>query len=110
MGEDFTFMKAEDFFHNTDNMINYYNENEGAKYNVELRYSTPSDYVDAIKASVAEKNINFPVKYDDMFPYKDNSRSYWTGYFTSRPQLKSKIREVSQVLHASDKLFSLAAL
>jgi hypothetical protein len=30
MGEDFTFMKAEDSFHNTDNMIDYYNANEGA--------------------------------------------------------------------------------
>jgi hypothetical protein len=59
---------------------------------------------------VEEKNIKFPVRYDDMFPYKDNSKSYWTGYFTSRPQLKSSIREASRVLHASDKLFSLAAL
>lgn len=37
-------------------------------------------YVDGL----ASENIEWPTKYDDMFPYADDDVSYWTGYFTSR--------------------------
>jgi hypothetical protein len=36
--------------------------------NIELIYSTPSMYIDAISA----QNIKWPTKYDDLFPYADN--------------------------------------
>jgi hypothetical protein len=48
-----------------DNMINYMNKHYSDKY--KFRYSTPSDYVDAIK----KHNVKWPTKYDDMFPYSD---------------------------------------
>jgi hypothetical protein len=60
-------------------MIKYMNDHYGDKYL--FRYSTPSDYIDA----VATAEIEWPTKYDDMFPYSDDGYSYWTGYFSSRP-------------------------
>lgn len=48
-----------------DNMIHYMNKHHSDKFF--FRYSTPSDYVDAIK----KHNVSWPTKYDDMFPYSD---------------------------------------
>ena len=66
-------------------MIEYMNTNQ--KQYV-LRYSTPSDYIDALQ----KYNATFPTNQADLFPYSDNPDSYWTGYFTSRPNDKKFIR------------------
>jgi hypothetical protein len=108
MGKDFAFKDADSYFHNSDQMIQYYNDHEGFKYNVELIYSTPSQYIDAI---ASQKQIVFwPTRYEDMFPYKDTQFSYWTGYFSSRPHLKSLIRRASSFYHASNDIYSLAGI
>ena len=69
-------------------------------------YSTPSTYLNALRAN----QTSWPTKYDDMFPYADKNVSYWTGYFTSRPNAKGYIRKASSNLHASNKLFALQAI
>lgn len=94
-GDDFRYMNAAQNYHNMDEMIEYMNENYKDKYN--FFYSTPSMYVDAL----ATYNVSFPTKYDDMFPYSDNPDSYWTGYFSSRPNDKEYIRKASHIFDAS---------
>lgn len=78
-GGDFQWINAESNYRNLDAMMEYMNANHGDQYI--FKYSTPSKYVDAIKSY----NATWPVKYDDMFPYSSAPDSYWTGYFTSRP-------------------------
>jgi len=63
-------------------------------------------YVDAI----SETNVEWPTRYGDMMPYKDDSTSYWTGFYTSRPQLKSYIRKASSVYHAASKLLAMTGI
>ena len=46
-GRDFQYQQAEFNYKNMDAMIHYMNKNYGDKYF--FRYSTPSDYVNAIK-------------------------------------------------------------
>eukprot|EP00347_Sterkiella_histriomuscorum_P000869 403374211 len=70
------------------------------------KYATPSDYVDAIHT----ENLEWPVNYDDMFPYSDDKYSYWTGYFSSRATDKEYTRRGSHLLHASSKLYSMIAI
>ena len=94
------------YFTSSDNMINYWNENMLEATNIELMYSTPQMYVDAIAAS----NIAWPTKYDDMFPYADTDVAYWTGYFSSWANAKKYMRDASHTLHSSNNLFALAAL
>jgi len=106
MGDDFRFQNAKMYFRSSDAMIKYFNENEGAKSNIELIYSTPSMYIDAL----ADEKIVWPTKYDDIFPYADNEDSYWTGYFTSRANDKGYMRTASHSLHSSNKLFALAVI
>lgn len=74
--------------------------------NVELIYSTPSMYIDA----VAKEDIEWPTKYDDMFPYANDENSYWTGYFSSRANDKEYIRKASRNLNSSSMLFAMNAL
>jgi hypothetical protein len=74
--------------------------------NIELIYSTPSMYVDAIK----KKNISWTTRYDDLFPYADNENSFWTGYFSSRANDKKYMRDASHTLHSSNKLFALNSI
>jgi len=76
------------------------NTHHGDKYH--FRYSTPSDYIDAI----AKLNVTWPTKYDDMFPYADGPDAYWTGYFTSRANNKAFTRAGSHHLHAFSGLMS----
>lgn len=88
MGEDFNYMNARMFFSSIDRLIPYFN----IRYpNVTLLYSTPGMYVDAVN----EQDIEWPTKYDDMFPYADNENSFWTGYFSSRANNKEYIRRAS---------------
>jgi hypothetical protein len=100
-GDDFTYMDAKKNYEAMDAMISFINENY-SKY-FKLQYSTPSQYIDAIR----KENLEYPVKYDDLFPYSDGKDSYWTGFFTSRPNLKGFIRRASSNFHASEFLYSL---
>ena len=58
---------------------------------IQLKYSTPETYVDAVHAT----GTKFPTKTDDLFPYADREHDVWTGYFTSRANLKGFVREAS---------------
>lgn len=62
-GDDFHYKAASWNYRSMDAMIDYMNANHGDKYF--FRYSTPSEYVDIL----AKKEIHWPTKYDDMFPY-----------------------------------------
>ena len=43
--------------------------------------------------------------YYDMMPYTENGRQYYTGQFTSRPNIKAAARKASSVLSSANKLF-----
>lgn len=45
-GDDFKYINAPWYYEDLDNMIKYMNENYGDKYH--FKYSTPSDYIDAL--------------------------------------------------------------
>lgn len=91
-GDDFAFIDGFRDYTNLDKLISYINENYEGEY--EVRYSTPSEYIDAI----AKENVTWPSKHDDLFPYSDQQSNqdiksdFWTGYFTSKANLKGFIR------------------
>ena len=98
-GDDFYYSNAFLNYDNMDDMINYINKKYG-EY-VTFKYSTPSDYIDAVK----KYNVNWSVKTDDGFPYSDKKTvygkwGYWVGYFTSRPNSKEYFKYASSHYHS----------
>ncbi|KAK1422413.1 hypothetical protein QVD17_25512 [Tagetes erecta] len=96
MGEDFKYQYAESWFRNMDKFIHYVNKDG----RVNALYSTPSIYTDAKYA----ETDTWPLKKDDYFPYASDVNAYWTGYFTSRPNLKGYVRMLSGYYLAARQL------
>jgi len=105
MGSDFQYENAFENFKRIDDLIHFVNlyQERGmlgklGKYSgLRVFYSTPEIYTEA-KYS---EGIVWNVKEDDFFPYSDCNDCFWTGYFTSRPNLKRLERVASSFLHAA---------
>ncbi|KAL7642572.1 UNVERIFIED_CONTAM: hypothetical protein RMT77_007133 [Armadillidium vulgare] len=106
MGEDFDYVYAEAYYKNLDKLIKYVNARQENGSKVNLVYSTPSCYLDALH----DENIQWPTKTDDFFPYASDPHAFWTGYFTSRPTLKGLIRKCNNLLQAIKQVSALLRL
>eukprot|EP00474_Spongospora_subterranea_P010186 CRZ10644.1 hypothetical protein [Spongospora subterranea] len=102
-GDDFKFKNARRQFENMDKLIEYINRNV-QQFKMRIQYSTLKDYFSAVEAT----NTKFPTVVGDFFPYADNSDSFWTGYYTTRPFLKYTSRTVSASLRAAEISFAVA--
>ena len=98
-GEDFAFNEADINYENIEMIMNYVNKNMKGK--MKMIYSTPSQYFDCVlKSGVKfEKISNF-----DFFPYADNPHCYWTGYFSSRANLKGLIKQLGLYINIINKM------
>ena len=97
MGGDFHYADARVTFKNMDKLIDYINKRPS--YGVTFKYSTPSDYLKAIR----QEQATYPVKTDDFFPYADQPHAVWSGFFTSRVALKGLVKDMSRYLHSVRK-------
>ncbi len=107
MGSDFQYENAFENFKRLDDLIHFVNQYQkqgfisqeklGRFSGLRVFYSTPEIYTEA-KYS---EGIVWHVKEDDFFPYSDCDDCFWTGYFTSRPNLKRLERVASSFLHAA---------
>lgn len=100
LGEDFQYTNSRMWYKNVDKLIKYINDRPD--FGVTVKYSTPSDYIEAIR----KESAVYPVKTDDFFPYADNAHSFWTGYFTSRVALKGFVRDFGKYAQAVRKHIS----
>eukprot|EP01119_Soliformovum_irregulare_P019887 TRINITY_DN6388_c0_g1_i4.p1 TRINITY_DN6388_c0_g1~~TRINITY_DN6388_c0_g1_i4.p1 ORF type:complete len:1028 (+),score=331.23 TRINITY_DN6388_c0_g1_i4:166-3084(+) len=108
-GDDFKFQNADIQYDNMGKLIEHINSNID-KYHVKIQYSTLSRYFDAVKNMVESgipHKVEFSAYYGDFFPYADNEDSYWTGYYTTRPQLKGMHRHALSVLRSAEMLYVL---
>ena len=106
MGCDFEYENANEDFKNIEKLMAYMNP-RNESYRMQLFYSTPSQYLAAVRASTLQ-TLNYTVTNNDFFPYADAPYQYWTGYFTSRPALKGYIRTRSAFLHAAEQLHTVS--
>ena len=99
---DFAYQNASSQFDNMDKIINYLSQNQ-ATFNMTIRWSTLGEYFHSLNDLPASF---WPTKtnQDDYFPYADINYSWWTGYYTSRPELKGLVREAEAALRLSDVL------
>ena len=94
VGDDFRYdhdVEWDQQYINYQNLFNYINAN-GAHYNAQIGFGTLTDYFDAVRS----RSKKFPSLRGDFFPYSDifseGRPAYWTGYFTTRPFYKVKIK------------------
>ena len=77
-------------------MIGYMNKYYGKDYH--FIYSTPQTYIDQVK----KYDVAWSTRYDDFFPYADSMQfnliyyAVWTGFYSSRPNLKAQVRRASR--------------
>ncbi|RXG61085.1 Lysosomal alpha-mannosidase [Armadillidium vulgare] len=103
MGSDFNYVSANSYYKNLDKVIRYVNELQSNGSKINVMYSTPSCYVDALHS----ENLTWPVNLYDFFPYASVDHSYFTGYFTTRPTLKGFERQANNVLQVCKQFASL---
>mmetsp|Transcript_3370 Transcript_3370/g.4180 ORF Transcript_3370/g.4180 Transcript_3370/m.4180 type:complete len:766 (-) Transcript_3370:54-2351(-) len=101
-GCDFNFQNAWMKYKNMDKLIAYINEHS-EELGIRAQYSTLSDYFAAVRAS----GETWTTREIDFFPYIDNNQSYWTGFYTSRPDLKQLCRETDAVMRVSEIILAL---
>ncbi|ETO19503.1 hypothetical protein RFI_17727, partial [Reticulomyxa filosa] len=96
-GADFAHQNAYESMNQMDKLIKYVNSN--ATYNATMIYSTLAEYVSVVNAL----NLSWNLETNDFYPYADMAHSWWTGYFTSRPQLKQYVRSRENVLRPAEQ-------
>ena len=114
-GDDFKY-EDNNIFLNIDYLINNIFKNsscgmlkdikERTKDNINIFYSTPEIYFNAVKKELQEKNIEIDT-YSNIDFYPLRHECIWTGFFTSRPYLKGYIRKASNIFYSFSKYFSL---
>lgn len=68
---------------------------------INMIYSTPSCYIKAVNDYAKSHNLDFAMKTDDFIPYASDPHTYWTGYYTSRPNSKRFERQGNNLLQVS---------
>ncbi|ESO12620.1 hypothetical protein HELRODRAFT_187930, partial [Helobdella robusta] len=106
MGSDFHYSNARINFKNIDKLIKMVNAQQSNGSKVNAIYSTPSCYLYALNKA----NLTYTSKKDDFFPYAHRSHTFWTGYFTSRSNLKGYERTANNILQVCKQLSALAQL
>ena len=98
-GEDFSFNEADINYENIEMIMNYVNKNMKGK--MKMIYSTPSQYFESVLKSGAKFDTHSNY---DFFPYADNAHCYWTGYFSSRANLKGLIKQLGLYVNITNRL------
>lgn len=88
LGADVNFEKAEYHYQEFERMMKQFNSMNS---DIELSFSTLRQY----GQQVGKLNRELTSYYYDMMPYSDDDRRYFTGLFSSQPNLKAAIREAS---------------
>ena len=118
-GGDFNFKVAGAEFAVMDALMKYINANTSV-YNLTMRYSTLSEYFEAVMSS----KVSFDTRSNDFFPYvpcypcgapscKDlpcqskEPNAYWSGFYSSKPAQKLLVRQQEAVLKSLEVLNSL---
>ena len=123
-GNDFHFQNAPSDFKDMDEILKYISANPTNFDNITVKYSTLSEYFEA----VAKSGTKFNKRTNDFFPYIacspcfsaacggaesiltipcGISDSYWSGFYTSKPSQKLLVRAQEASLHALEVINAL---
>ena len=75
----------------------------------EIVYSTMSDYFKSVKSYAEANDIEWDIYDSDLWEYNNESKpnAFWTGYFSTYPDIKRNISTLSQYTESSLQLMAL---
>lgn len=83
-------------------MSKIYTENLSESEDINMKWSTVSEYFDTVVAT----KVKLPTYKGDFFPYMtirdSGSQYYWTGFYSTRPELKREIYESANYIRAAE--------
>lgn len=101
-GDDFRFFESSSNFMKMETLIQYMHQHFGDEF--EFQFSTISNYFQTLSHSslphIQSEHINF-ITYADQYPL-----DVWTGYYSTRPQLKRLIRQAESMLYMIETIHS----
>eukprot|EP00002_Diphylleia_rotans_P014778 TRINITY_DN2875_c0_g1_i2.p1 TRINITY_DN2875_c0_g1~~TRINITY_DN2875_c0_g1_i2.p1 ORF type:complete len:605 (+),score=131.51 TRINITY_DN2875_c0_g1_i2:58-1872(+) len=111
-GDDFKFVNAEAQFENMDKIISYINSPENSHRKefrgITIKYSTLNEYFASVKQYNEDKLLipsYLKLRMTDFFPYlKRSYPKYYSGFYSSRPQLKLLTRKAQYLLHSLEMM------
>ncbi|KAF5399826.1 Lysosomal alpha-mannosidase [Paragonimus heterotremus] len=103
MGCDFAYVDAATNFKIMNNLIDRINGLQLGSHRLNAFYSTPACYTQAVNRYF-HAHDKLSTRTGDFFPYADQKHNYWSGFYTSRPALKSFVRQQSNLLTAVEQL------
>ncbi len=82
--------------------MNLLNERSHSKQCPIFTYGNPSDYLNLLKQEYSPKDM--PVRQEDFMPNWDQDH-YWTGYYTTDPDLKKVCKDFSRLVNLFRKIY-----
>lgn len=104
-GDTTRFIEADKQYTNMEKLMVFINRNIP---DVQIRFSTPTEYLRSVRETAAVTALEFPQYVGDFFPYADHKDSYWSGLFSSRMKFKENVRDISALAHTAEIFFALA--
>lgn len=107
MGEEFAYENAYVTFLSMERVLDYIKKNY-KNLNMEFKFSTPSEYIKAVKNDIDVSKL--ALYQGDFLPFQDKQGNVMSGYFTSKPDFKKEIKMTSSINHIQNKLFARRVL
>ncbi|XP_071493889.1 epididymis-specific alpha-mannosidase-like [Diadema antillarum] len=102
-GCDKQFFNASVQFSNMEKLLSHINQ-QREKYRIKIRYATLSEFF----TTLYNNGSTWDVKDSgDFLPYSTARQEAWTGFYTSRSELKGLARRSQAMLRAGETLFSV---
>ncbi|CDW84390.1 glycosyl hydrolases family 38 protein [Stylonychia lemnae] len=107
-GDDFAFQQAKDSFQFIDQVISII-QNKTDK--VIFKFSTLQEYYEAVQNELKQQNKELFTYENDFMPLQEYERNgYWSGYYTSRPNLKQYINYMASSAESTSNIFAVQHL
>ncbi|CDW78460.1 lysosomal alpha-mannosidase [Stylonychia lemnae] len=105
-GNDFSHFHADLNYQFLEDYIRLIDQNQVEK-KIIFKYSTTTEYLEAISQQKSLRGFDWPEYHDDFFPLNMNFPGhYWSGFYTSRPNFKSYVREFTGLTQQVSSMFS----
>ena len=109
MGDDFAYYYADETYEYVDKFAATMSNATDGQY--EFVYSSVESYLESVLTQIHSSNIQLKEFSDDFFPLNMQYQlHFWNGYYTSRPNFKELLRDLTYETYISTSLYSMEVM